>query len=181
MREDRLLIKQTLNGDTDSYIKLISRYNDNLFSFIYKMTLSKEDTKEILQEAYIHAYKSLYTYNCVSSFAVWLYRMVANEFRRYYRKKGKKIKLEKDSIDLDVLSGTEPGCQSQEDYKLVIKFINSLEENQKMALMLEPLEGFNYKDISQIIGVSVENAKLNVHKAKAVIGQKFCESQKGEK
>ncbi|NLD49501.1 MAG: sigma-70 family RNA polymerase sigma factor, partial [Clostridiaceae bacterium] len=143
------------------------------------MTLSKEDTEEILQEAYIRAYKSLYRCTCTSRYTVWLYKIVVNEFRNYYKRKGKKQKPE--SSTLYDLSSTESNYQSQEDYNLTVKLINSLEENQRMAFLLEPLEGFNYKEISLIIGESVESAKMKVNKAKAVVGQKFCELKKGEK
>ena len=71
----------------DAYSELVLKYKDRIFAFLLKMTLSKEDAEELLQEVFINVYKQLYRYDSNWSFSTWIYKIAANAFITSTRKK----------------------------------------------------------------------------------------------
>ena len=73
MLDESILISNTLNGDIQSFALLVQAYQGQLYNFIYKMTKSKEDTEDILQDVFVKVYNNLYKYNNNYRFSTWIY------------------------------------------------------------------------------------------------------------
>ncbi len=179
MNRDKLLIDNVLNGNADSFSILVQCYQDQLYKFIYKLTVSREDTEDILQEVFIRVYNNLYRYNSRWSFSTWLYNIAVNVFKTQYRKKKKNPesmdKGEIDDISCSILDYPDVAYEVKEQRQLVVKLINGLKNDQKIALVLKHVQGFSYKEIADILEVSPEAAKMKVQRAKQIICKKFDE------
>jgi RNA polymerase sigma-70 factor (ECF subfamily) len=174
---DQILINNILNGDMDSFSDLVLRYKDRIFSFLLKMTLSKEDAEELLQEVFINVYKNLYRYNNNWSFSTWIYKIAANSFNNYYRKKKRNKNFEY-FHDLENLSCSfedfpEVIFEMKENYTKVVELINKLKPDQRVALVLKHMKGFSYKEIGKILDISPEAAQMKVQRAKDSICRQF--------
>lgn len=183
---DEILIKNILNGDTDSFSNLVLKYKDRIFVFLLKMTLSKEDSEELLQEVFITVYKNLYRYNSNWKFSTWLYKIAANSFKNYYKKKKRLSRLEtvQDFDDISAMLHSIDDCpevvfERKEDYLSVVMLINSLKADQRIALVLKYIKGFTFKEIGEILNISPEAAKMKVQRAKESICKQYGKHRKG--
>ena len=69
---DAAVVAQVLAGDQDAFRILVERHTRSIYTVIYRMTGNPQDTEEIIQEAFLRAYKSLERFELRSSFATWL-------------------------------------------------------------------------------------------------------------
>lgn len=143
------------------------------------MTVSKEDTEDILQEVFIRVYNNLYKYNNRWNFSTWLYNIAVNVFKTHYKKKKKNpenVNNEAiDDISCSILDYPDVAYEVKEQRLLIIKLINGLKDDQKIALVLKHVQGFSYKEIADILEVTPEAAKMKVQRAKQFICKKYNE------
>lgn len=177
MNRDNVLIENVLNGNADSFSILVQCYQDQLYKFIYKLTVSREDTEDILQEVFIRVYNNLYRYNNRWSFSTWLYKIAVNVFKTYYKKKKKDPGSIGDEV-IDYLSCSISDCpdmayEIKEQRALIVKLINGLKNDQKIALVLKHVQGFSYKEIADILEASPEAVKMKVQRARRIILKKL--------
>lgn len=177
---DEILISNALKGDMDSFSNLVLKYKNRIYTFLLKMTLSKEDAEELLQEVFISIYKNLYRYNNTWSFSTWIYRIAANSFNNFYKRRKRTPRFD-DIHDISDISCSFEDCpeviyEMRENYSQVVRLINQLKPDQKMALILKHVKGFSYKEIGRILDISPEAARMKVQRAKESICQKFAKS-----
>ena len=65
--------------------------------------------------------------------------------------------------------------ETKEERLLIINLINGLKDDQKISLVLKHVQGFSYKEIADILGVTPEAAKMKVQRAKQIICRKYNE------
>jgi len=85
--DESTLISNTLNGDIQSFALLVQAYQGQLYNFIYKMTKSKEDAEDILQDVFVKVYNNLYKYNKNYRFSTWIYTITVNTIKSTYKKR----------------------------------------------------------------------------------------------
>lgn len=161
----------------DAYSELVLKYKDRIFAFLLKMTLSKEDAEELLQEVFINVYKNLYRYDSNWSFSTWIYKIAANAFYNFYKKKKHNSNFS-NIHDLENLSCSfedypEIIYEKRENYYRVVELIYKLKPDQKMALVLKHVKGFSYREIGKILNISPEAAQMKVQRAKETICRQY--------
>lgn len=176
---ENLLVSNILKGDSESFPKLVHTYQNQLYNFIYKMTYSKEDTEEILQDVFIKVYNNLYRYDSRYSFSTWIYRIALNTFKTAYNKKKRKLMyVSIDEFDKDIISNLgSPDIifELKENYMDIVRIINKLKEEQKVILILRYIRDFSYNEIAEIVGITPEAARMKAHRAKNSLWDKFNE------
>ena len=75
---DKQLIEQILSGNTDAFSELMKRYQQPVFTIIYRMTGKYQDSEDITQEVFLTVYQKLYQFDQSKNFAPWLYRIAVN-------------------------------------------------------------------------------------------------------
>ena len=93
--EDSRLIHAALKGNDAAYKKLMKKYHDAIYNFIYRMIHDKHQVEDLTQEAFIKAFQSLASFNEEYAFSTWLYKIATNNSIDYIRKR----KLQTYSID----------------------------------------------------------------------------------
>lgn len=180
--DESTLISNTLNGDIQSFALLVQAYQGQLYNFIYKMTKSKEDTEDILQDVFVKVYNNLYKYNNNYRFSTWIYSITLNTIKSSLKKK----KLRPSGCNIDDFIEEIPSfddspellIEVKEHYKEIIEIIDSLKEKQKTAFILRYIRDFSYKEIGKIMGISQEAAKMKVHRSKSILAKKIAGMRK---
>lgn len=182
MDRDNILVVNTLKGDTDSFSQLVQNNQNRLYGFLLKMTYSKEDAEEIMQEVFIRAYNYLYKYDNRWSFSSWLYRIAVNTFKTEYKKKKRSNMIDYyDQLPEELCSidnCPESVYEMKEHYREILAMIYELKEEQKLAFLLKNVQGFSYKEVGDILGISAEAAKMRVQRAKEALWYRFEKSHK---
>ncbi len=181
MDNDNILVTNILNGNIDSFSILVSKYENRLFNFLLRLTSSREDSEEILQEVFIRVYNYLYRYDSKWQFCSWMYSIAVNSFKDFYKKKKRRITEYYDyTFDyiVDSFSPIEDAYETKELYDEVVKLINQLKEEQRAALILKHIQGFSYSEIARILGMSPDNARMMVFRARQTISYGFLKNIK---
>ena len=175
---DELIIDRVLDGDKNAYAYLVDRYKDRVYSLVAGIIKEEEKAKEIAQDVFIKAYRSLSKFRRESSFSTWIYRIAYNSAVSETRKKkylhvSFDDQLEKAAVlDIDVSSENDSSIAVQKS-KLQ-EAINRLTAEERLIIMLYYFEEQSVEEISRSSGLSKSNVKTRLHrlrnKLKEILG-----------
>src|SRR6266545_1003961 len=84
--EDSALIRSAIAGNDLAYKKLMQKYHDAIFNFIFKMVRDRQQVEDLTQEAFIKAFSSLKNFNDEYAFSTWLYKIATNNSIDFIRR-----------------------------------------------------------------------------------------------
>jgi len=184
MQEDMAQIKRIRNGDVEAFGELVDKYKNKLFSFLVKLTGSRHDSEEILQEVFIRAFNNIKKYDERWMFSTWIYRIAINTWKNYSRKAGKAVTVLMDDDFVvnnpAVYGNPESIYERNERRRELVSLVNGLKNKQRIPLILKYVKDFSYAGIADILGISEEAAKMRVMRAKKTICKKYMERHGGE-
>lgn len=168
----------TIHKDKKSeFLRLVQEHRKIIFKICNSYCKNTEDRDDLGQEIIYQLWKSYESFNSEYKFSTWMYRVALNVAISFYRK-GKKSG-ETISLDEHLIEISDPGNineESSENFNLLQKFITELKELDR-ALMILYLEDKNYKEISEILGISETNVATKISRIKEKIKQKFINIQ----
>src|SRR6185295_14029945 len=175
---DNELISRVLKGDQQAYAGLVSRYQNYVFTLSLRFTKNREDAEEVSQDIFIKAYRSLADFKGASKFSTWLYTIVNTTCITFLRKK----KLEIHSLDnekvFEVADNKDSGFSAnQVEQKSRVGMVNQaiglLNPDDAEIITLFYKNEQSLEEISQILGVETNAAKVRLHRARTRLKDKM--------
>jgi RNA polymerase sigma factor (sigma-70 family) len=177
--EDSKLIAAALKGDDSAYKKLMKKYHDAIYNFIYRMVHDKHQVEDLTQEAFIKAFSSLASFNDEYAFSTWLYKIATNNSIDYIRKR----KLQTYSIDKpieavdsdysfelpDEDAETDQDLISDQRAKLLNQAINRLPEKYRKVIHLRHVEEQSYEEIAVALRLPIGTVKAHIFRAREML------------
>lgn len=120
------------------------------------------------QEIFIKVWEKLDTFRNESSISTWIYRIATNTCLLYLRKSSSKKEIRTDI--LPQLISEVYSDEKEEQLKQMYKCIQKLEETNKIIILMI-LEGTEYEQISEVIGISEESLRVRIHRIKKSLTQ----------
>ncbi|MDO5482336.1 MAG: RNA polymerase sigma factor [Bacteroidaceae bacterium] len=155
--DDKTLVERILKGETDEFRHLMRRHGGTLLAFIEGITHSREEAEDILQEAFVCAYRSLHQYNIkTASFATWLHHIAYHQALRQ-RKKRRLPAFSWDEDERLLATVTEWDTNeeaieaTEERMKLLDNAISHLPDYDRTLLQLYYEKDLPLKDIAYIL------------------------------
>ncbi|MBW7876728.1 MAG: RNA polymerase sigma factor [Candidatus Cloacimonetes bacterium] len=175
---DEELVRYFLSGREESFRVLFERHYKKVFSLSYRFCgMDSNMAEEATQETFLQVYKSLGRFQFKSSFYTWLYRVTFNTCSILV-KKDTRIRLKpieglEDS--LMAIDGREPqeSLVRKEHQSLVSEVMRSLPEEHRQVMILGPLMGLSYQEISEVLGESVAVIKGRLFRARQKFKKNF--------
>jgi len=178
-KPDKSVIQRALDGDQSAFKEILNRYRGSIYNLIYKMVHNREETEDLVQEAFIKAFASLETFNEEYAFSTWLYKIAINNCIDHFRKR----RLKTFSIDSPIESknGTikrefsdtstlpDRPLLSKEKTKLIEDAIENLPEKYRISIVLRHNEDKSYEEISQILGIPLGTVKARIFRAREML------------
>ncbi len=168
--EEHEIIKRCLNGDADQYAVLVDRYSAMAFNIAYRMLGDSDIAKDMAQESFISAYTALEDFRFGSKFSSWLYRIVVNKCRDHFKAGRETVHVDE---TCDYIAGQDPtpeqaaACRQTGD--VVQQALNGLPPDYREAIILKHIEGLDYQEIAEALGVSVGALKVRVHRGREML------------
>jgi len=150
---------------------------DKLFSVAYRLTGRKEDAEDVIQEAFMNAYKSSQDFRGDSQISTWLYKIVVNCSYNYIKKQTKlpvvdisaKLNISQNEF-FEMIKAYEP----VEDVVLtndmretcLQMFLKCIPKKQKIAFVLKVLLDLSTNEVASIMDISISAVKTNVYRAR---------------
>jgi RNA polymerase sigma-70 factor, ECF subfamily len=169
---DEELVRKSLQ-DVQYFACLFERYEKKLARYILRISaFSKEETDDILQEAFLKIWKNLNKFDNSFKFSSWAYRIVHNTVVSEWKKsksygKDKQIKIDEDSFEnLSLGSDFLEDLQKKDSYREIEKALKALPRKYQDVLVLKFLEEKSYNEISDILKKPLGTIATLVHRAK---------------
>jgi RNA polymerase sigma-70 factor (ECF subfamily) len=165
---DSVYIQNILNGSTEDFRYLIKKYKDLAFSVAVSVVKNEFDAEEVVQEAFIKAYKNLSSLKEKANFKTWFYRILINEaFKRLHKTKNERVLPARENLsDVEDIADTFRGMNADEQILLVTESLKKLPAKESLTLQLFYLEGNNIEEITGQTGWSVANVKVILFRAR---------------
>lgn len=186
-RRDAEWVHAAVAGDAQSFSRLVEAYQRPAVSKAYRLLGNSEDAAEVVQEAFLRAYRALGRLKEPSRFGPWLMRIVGNLSlnARRSRKSAQTLTLEEERGTDGLTSGEgEPvvaafgpdaEAQGREMQRALDEALAGLPEKQRLSLVLFTIEGWAQKDIAEYLECSIENVKWNVFQARKRLREQLGE------
>ena len=173
--KEQSLVKRTLDGEQEAFGVLVNRYQRKVFNLAYSMTRNRETADDLAQDIFIKAYCALKNFKFRSEFGTWLYRIAVNHIKDYLRSGGRvrmvpfedQVKDESDQEEETVI--IEHDQETEQRRKIVHEGIRTLPEKYQIILSLRDIQGFSYKEISQILRLSAGTVDSRLHRARKML------------
>jgi RNA polymerase sigma-70 factor (ECF subfamily) len=137
---------------------------------------SAEDAEDVSQDVFVQVYESIHTFKGESKFSTWLYRITTSKALDHIRRKKRKKRFafvqqlfgENNEIIIQPPDFNHPGVvlDNKESAATLFRAIEKLPDNQKIAFVLNKVEGLNYQEISEIMKTTVSSVESLLHRAK---------------
>lgn len=174
---DSELIHQILDGNIQMFRLLIDKHKKQVISVCYGFTQSLPDAEDIAQEVFVEVYESLESFRNDAKFSTWIYRIAVNKSLNFIRKE-KRRKIFK-SFD-DMLFGKksqpiEPIDETplpdditnpEAPFNDLKAALEKIPKNQRVALTLYTYQELSYKQISEIMGISLSSVESLIFRSK---------------
>ncbi len=159
------LLEACKRKDQKAQMLVYKLYAKAMYHVALRITGDIDDAEDVMQEAFIKAFDKLDTYKATASFGAWLKRIVVNEALSWLRKHKKTTCLD------DTENPIEPEPDIEVDEKnmkieVLLKAIDQLKDNYRVAINLYYIEGYDYDEMMQILNLSYANVRTLVSRAK---------------
>ncbi len=173
--EEEEIIDQIKNGNKSLYGLLIQKYNQRLYRIARAIVGKDADLEDIMQETYIKAYQNLAQFRKESQFSTWLTRILINNANATLLKKSRDLSpLPLDTEDIIDHHKSPDLTLTNEELKMILEeAIDHLPENLRSVFVMREIEQLSVHDTALNLGISEENVKTRLHRAKSYLKEEL--------
>ncbi|MBM1107937.1 sigma-70 family RNA polymerase sigma factor [Aurantibacter crassamenti] len=167
---DQFYIDAVLNGDTKAFAVLVNRYRNMVFTLTVQLLKNREEAEEIAQDTFVKIYKNLNTFNGDSKFSTWVYRIAYNAcLDRIKKNKKHETTISINEYNESQINSLETAfdIMDRTDREQAIKScLQKLPEDDSVLITLFYFEELSLTEISKVIGISANNVKIKLYRAR---------------
>lgn len=163
------IIDSVNRGNHQDYSLLIDRYKDKAFSLLKRMLKNEMDAEEVLQDSFLKAFSSLKDFRGDAKFSTWFYKIVFNSALTTIASKKRKIEQEMSSYDEAFELGYNDNriyATTENAQGYVLKLVDKLPLRNALVTILFYVDGLSLNEISQVMGTSLVNTKVLLHRSR---------------
>ncbi len=179
-RSDAELVNRFKEGDRSAYAEIVRCYQDRVYSLCLRWMHDDQIAREVAQDVFLALYRSLAKFRGDAQLSTWIYRVVINHCKnkRLYRKRrhtnfhepleGKRVDDDRPARQIAADGpGTDAATHRTEAENLVREALETLDEEQRMIIVMRDVEDLGYEEIAEILGVARGTVKSRLHRARA--------------
>ena len=159
------IVDRCVQGDQKAFYEIYQLYSKAMFNICFRILGTQEVAEDVLQEAFVNAFQNIKSYQGKASFGAWLKKIVVNKAISYLRKQ------QLDMVELNErMEVHDDGAV--DDMDLIMKVetireaIQKLPNGFRVVFSLYLLEGYDHKEIAEILEISESTSKSQYNRAK---------------
>ena len=174
---DEDLVARSRGGDLDSFNQLILRWERPIYAFAYRVIGREEDARDVCQETFLRAFRSLKGFRGQAKFSSWLYQIAMNLCRDWIRRqrRARTVQLA-EGVDPAELAAEQGPVESIEDLvsrrelsAVVEEAMTLLPEEQRTAIVLKEYHGMTFQEIADLQGCPLSTVKTRLYQGLSVL------------
>jgi len=168
---DLEVIARVLAGETVLYELVMRRHNRLLFRLARGIVRDDDEARDVVQEAYLRAYRKLDQFRGPDGFKSWLAQITLNEARARVRKPLLLVDGEDAIVDLHALHSDEPEFEamSHESQRIIESAIDDLPDDFRVVFVLRGVEQLSVAESAQLLGIKEATVKTRYHRARTLL------------
>lgn len=176
---DQLLVERVQKGDKRAFDLLVLKYQHKIIALVHRYVRDSADVHDVVQEAFIKAYRALENFRGESAFYTWMYRIAINTAKNHLISRGRRPPASDIDIDdAEYLGGNdnlhdvdtpENNLFRDELQAAVQEIIQNLPEDLRTAVTLREMDGLSYEEIADIMECPVGTVRSRIFRAREAI------------
>src|SRR5688572_20330197 len=181
------LLKRLRERDERAFRELIAAHRDRVFNITYRMLGRRDEAEDVAQEVFITVFKQIDNFRGDSKFSTWLYRVAVNHCKNRIKYLARRHDRDKDEYDegsqgnssgngaigTTVPSSPDRALEGAQMEKVLAEAINSLDEEQRLVVILRDVEDLSIEEICAITELPDGTVKSRLHRARLVLRKKL--------
>ena len=186
IRTDEELVARATAGDVDSFNQLVSRWERTIYALAYRTLGREEDARDVVQEAFLRAYRGLRGFKGEAKFSSWLYRITLNLCRDWIRRERRApvVQPPEGTDAVDLADAQAAPTESVEDLvarremsRAVSRAMAELPEEQRTAIMLKEYHGLTFQEIADQLNCPLSTVKTRLYQGLSVLRRRLDRQQ----
>lgn len=179
---DKQLVARVQKGDKRAFDMLVLKYQYKVHAIVSRYIKDFDEVNDVVQEAFIKAYRALAKFRGESQFYTWLYRIAVNTAKNYLVARNRRPPAnDVDAADADYYEGgdrlrdidsPENLLYRDELEEVVDHAIRDLPEDLRTAVTLREFEGLSYEEIAEVMDCPVGTVRSRIFRAREAIDEK---------
>ena len=164
---DDILVALYSKGNDKAFDELLSRYQEKIFNYIFFIVRNQELAEDLFQETFVKAIVTMQQgrYTADGKFGAWLTRIAHNLVIDSYRQERNENTISNDEVEVDLLNNADL-CDENVEMQMVNeqtladvrRLVNALPDNQREVIYMRYYQNLSFKEIADIIGISINTA-----------------------
>lgn len=162
----RDIVEKCKRGDSKAQYRLYELYAAAMFNICMRMMNNREEAEDMLQESFTDAFRRLDSFRYESSFGSWIKRIVINHCINEIKRKKADLQFFDDMGHFDGAYEEAGGYEAGISVEKIKKAMEELPEGGRLIFSLYLLEGYDHREIAQILNTTESNSKSQYMRAK---------------
>jgi RNA polymerase sigma-70 factor (ECF subfamily) len=174
------IIDNCKKNDAKAQMQLYNLYCKAMFIVALRYVKDRFLAEDVMQEAFIKAFKNIHSYKNEVAIGAWLKRIVINQSIDQLKKK----KLELVSINEEIITTSEDDdWQIESDISIdgIVEVINGLKEKYRLVLTFYLLEGYDHQEISSILNITENTSRTHLLRGKKILKEQLNKADYAER
>jgi RNA polymerase sigma-70 factor (ECF subfamily) len=188
-RTDEELVARATAGDLDSFNQLVTRWERPIYALAYRTLGREEDARDVVQEAFLRAYRGLRGFKGQAKFSSWLYRITLNLCRDWIRRERRAplVQVPEGTDPVDLADQRMAAAESVEELvarremsAAVARAMAELPEEQRTAIMLKEYHGLTFQEIADQLDCPLSTVKTRLYQGLSMLRRRLERQQADE-
>lgn len=162
-------------GDKQAFTQLVEATKADMYTLAYRLTGNAEDAQDVVQEAYIRAYKSLKRFRGDAKFTSWMYRITANCAKDQLVKgsRNRHDAIDETTEAVDERPGPEARLGTADERRVLAEALQSLPPDMRAVVVLRDVYDLPHEAIAAELGITEGAAKVRLHRARRKLRERL--------
>lgn len=178
VESDEVLIERVKQGDCEAFNPLVERYKLPLYKVMYRMVMNQDDAEDMVEEAFIKAYRAIQRFETGRPFFAWICRIAVNNAINYMKKERRAMIQNIDTIEHRVAAKKGNPVEMTKEKLLKEKVhlaMAKLPDDFRAILVLRVEENYSYQEISRILKIPKGTVMSRIARARQKLRELFNE------
>jgi RNA polymerase sigma-70 factor (ECF subfamily) len=164
------LIGAARSGDREAFDELVRRTFVDTFTLARRLTGNEEDARDVVQDAYLRAWKGIGKFRGEAAFSTWMYRITANAASSLMHKRRRQRAVpfadDFEPVDDRAEQLVAQNAESGEALERISRAVDALPAKLRTVVVLKDVYGLSHEAIAEELGITVSAAKVRLHRGR---------------